>query len=447
MRRPHRRIETQLTVVGTGIAGFAAALFARARGLDVAQVGHSGALAYTTGYLDLLGVADGRKIADPWAGLDALRMTEPGHPFGRLANADIRAALDAFIGEVNAMGLGYTPAGAANLTALLPYGVTKPTLSLPETMWPGAAALAERAPALIVDFAGLQGFSAAEFAANMAAVWPGLATARLAFPGMESLQVFPEPMARALETRETRAAFVARLRPHLGAVTHVGLPAILGVHRPDTVRAALEAELGVTLFEIPTIPPGVPGIRLRELFERHLPGRGVALEPNLKAAEARLDPSGITLALHGPMEDLDIRAEAVVLATGRFLSGGLRAERSGIRETLFGLPVAQPDGREAWFRPAYFDPRGHPVNRLGLTVDDRFRPLDAAGAPVHPRLHAAGAVLAGQDWARSRSGAGLAIASAWAAVNAAGAELGSSPGDPGPTTAPGAAPAQEPGTA
>ena len=35
------------------------------RGLDVAQVGHSGALAYTTGYLDLLGVADGRKIDAP----------------------------------------------------------------------------------------------------------------------------------------------------------------------------------------------------------------------------------------------------------------------------------------------------------------------------------------------------------------------------------------------
>jgi glycerol-3-phosphate dehydrogenase subunit B len=241
---------------------------------------------------------------------------------------------------------------------------------------------------------------------------------------MEDRQVYPEPMARALETRSTRAALAEAIRPHLGTVTHVGLPAILGVHGPDAVRADLEARLGVTLFEIPTIPPGVPGIRLRELFEMHLPDRGVMLEPNLKVSEARLDRSGATLTLNGPMEDLEIRSEAVVLATGRFLSGGLASNRGGIRETLIGLPVRQPDGRAAWFRPDYLDPRGHPVNRLGVTVDDLFRPVDTEGRPVHPGLHAAGAVLADQDWVRSRSGAGLAIASAWAAVEAVAERLG-----------------------
>jgi glycerol-3-phosphate dehydrogenase subunit B len=419
MKRQHRVLDTQLAVIGTGIAGFAASIFAHARGLEVAQFGHSGALAYTTGYLDLIGVQDGHKLDDPWAGLDALRAAEPGNPLARLGNADIRAALAEFIGAVNEMGLGYTAPGAQNLTALLPYGVTKPTLSVPETMRPGLEALAAKAPALIVDFDGLQGFSAQEFAQNIAARWPGLATARLAFPGMEARQVFPEVMARALETRGTRAALADLIRPHLGGAAYVGLPAILGVHGPDAVRADMEARLGVPLFEIPTIPPGVAGIRLREMFERALPARGVALEPNLKVAEASLDASGATLHLHGPMEDLEVRAQAVVLATGRFLSGGLKADRTRLRETLFGLPIAQPDAREGWFRPDYLDARGHPVNRLGVTVDAAFRPLDASGTPVNDRLFAAGAVLAGQDWVRSRSGAGLAIATAWGAVDRA----------------------------
>jgi len=418
MKRHVRRVDTELAVIGTGIAGFAAALFARARGLEVAQFGHSGALAYTTGYLDLFGADHGRRVADPWAGIAALRASEPDNPLSRLAEDDLRAAVTGFVAEVNAMGLGYTAPGDRNLTALLPYGVTKSTLSMPETMRPGVEALAARAPALIVDFDGLQGFSAKEFVTNIAPQWPGLATLRLAFPDMEGKQVFPEVMARALETRLTREQLADLIRPHIGQATHVGLPAILGVHRPDAVRADMEDRLGVTLFEIPTIPPGVAGIRLRELFERELPARGIRLEPNLKVSHVAFGADAVTLTLAGTMEDLEVRAQSVVLATGRFLSGGLGSDRSGVFEKLIGLPLSQPETRKDWFRKAYLDPEGHALNRAGVPVDGAFRPLDAAGGPVDPRLFAAGSILASQDWVRSRSGAGLAIASAWGAVQA-----------------------------
>ncbi len=417
MKRQTRRVETQLAVIGTGIAGVAASLFAREKGLSVAQFGHSGAMAYTTGYLDLLGVMQGKVIADPWAGLEALRVSEPLNPLARIDEGDIRASLAGFVAALNEMGLGYSAPGARNVTALLPYGLAKPTLSVPETMLPGAQALATRAPALIVDFEGLQGFSAREFATNIAPLWPGLTTARLGFPGMEGQVVFPEVMARALDTKAARLALAELIRPHIGEASHVGLPAILGIHAPDQVRAELEATLGVTLFEIPTIPPGVPGIRLREAFERELPRRGVLLEPNLKVSEVAFDTAGATLRLEGAMEDLEVCADAVVLATGRFLSGGLGSDRNQIRETLLGLPVAQPEGRGGWYRPDYLDARGHPVNRLGVAVDEQFRPIDASGVPIDLRLFAAGAILAGQDWVRSRSGAGLAIATARRAVD------------------------------
>ena len=418
MKHPTRRVDTELAVIGTGIAGFAAALFARARGIEVAQFGHSGAMAYTTGYLDLYGAEDARKVTDPWAAVAALAAREPDHPLARLDAGKIRTALDTFVAELNAGRLGYTAPGNENLTALLPYGVTKQTLSVPETMRPGVTALAEKAPALIVDFDGLQGFSAKEFATNIAARWPGLATARLAFPEMEGKQVFPEVMARALETRKAREQLAALLKPLIGGATYVGLPAILGVHKPDAVRADLEDRLGVTLFEIPTIPPGVPGIRLREMFERRLPDLGVKLEPNLKVSTVSFDADGITLGLAGAMETLEVRAQSVLLATGRFLSGGLGSTRTRVFEKLLDLPLRQPVARDAWFNDAYLDPEGHALNRAGVPVDGQFRPVDAGGSPVDPRLHAAGAILADQDWVRSRSGAGLAIATAWGAVQA-----------------------------
>jgi glycerol-3-phosphate dehydrogenase subunit B len=61
---------------------------------------------------------------------------------------------------------------------------------------------------------------------------------------------------------------------------------------------------------------------------------------------------------------------------------------------------------------------GHPINRAGIQVDENFRPLNRRGKPAYPNLFAAGAILAHQDWMREKSGAGIAISSAYAAVDA-----------------------------
>ena len=111
-----------------------------------------------------------------------------------------------------------------------------------------------------------------------------------------------------------------------------------------------------------------------------------------------------------------LEAEGIILATGRFLGGGLTAGRNGIRETLFGLPVAQPPARDLWHRDRFLDHRGHPVNEAGLEIDDQFRPLGTDRSFALENLFAAGSVLAHQDWVRTKSGAGLAIATAYGAV-------------------------------
>jgi glycerol-3-phosphate dehydrogenase subunit B len=49
------------------------------------------------------------------------------------------------------------------------------------------------------------------------------------------------------------------------------------------------------------------------------------------------------------------------------------------------------------------------------------------GRPCSERLFAAGVILAHQDWIRSRSGAGIAIASAYQAVEAAARYLRGTP--------------------
>jgi glycerol-3-phosphate dehydrogenase subunit B len=416
-----RHFTTQLAVIGSGIAGFAASIFAVNRKIATAQVGNTGAVAYTTGYLDLIGKLDGTPgvVGDPWQALQRLREIEPKHPLCRVAAGDVRQAFAEFTAFLGECGLAYSTPGAGNITALTPVGTLKQTLCVPATMAPGPRALAAKAPCVIVDFRGLKGFSGAEVVANLRHRWPQLTTQRIGFPGMDRGEVYPEVMARALEVPATREKLAAALNGVAGSAGIIGLPAMLGMYRPDHVRAELERLTGREIFEIPTMPPSVPGIRLRELFQQVLPQRGVTLIPQQRVAALSFDGDGATLALSDSFGPIRIHAQAVILATGRLLSGGLEAHPAGIREHLLDLPVTQPAARADWYRERYTDPRGHPLHRAGIEVDDSFRPLTRAGRRYDERLFAAGVILAHQDWIRGRSGAGIAIATAFKAVTEA----------------------------
>lgn len=420
-----RHIAAEMAIIGTGLAGFAAAIFALDRGLSVAQIGNTGALAYTTGYFDLYGYDAERPLRDPWQAIERLAERDPNHPLGRISCRDIERAFGRFVAALGEFGITYTAPGAENLMALLPAGLTKPTLSVPKTMIAGIDALAAKTPTLIVDFHGLAGFSAREFVANLSPRWPTLSVARIGFPEMESgAELFAEVMARALEVPAHRRDLAERIRPLLGTAECVGLPAILGVNAPDRVHAEMEDLIGVPLFEIPTMPPAVPGVRLRELFELALPARGVHLAAQRKVERMAIRGNGVELQFRDNFGPVAIHTQTALLTTGRFLSGGLAADRQGIHEPLFDLFVRQPGDRDGWYREDYFDRRGHAINRAGVVVDGKSRPIAATGVALSNRLFAAGAVLSDQDWIRERSGAGLAVATAWQAVEAAAEVIG-----------------------
>ncbi len=126
--------------------------------------------------------------------------------------------------------------------------------------------------------------------------------------------------------------------------------------------------------------------------------------------------AGARLFFKDPFGDVEIESQATILATGRFLSGGLTAGQQSIRESLLNIPVSQPKDRDSWYSQKYFAPEGHGINRAGVEVDDNFRPLDADGRPLSKSLFAAGTIMANQDWVRQRCGAAISISTAYQAV-------------------------------
>ena len=425
-----REFHTDLAVIGSGLAGMAASAFALNRSIATAQAGNTGALAYTTGYLDLLGDtgpgSTNLLLSDPWAGLGELQTIQPGHPLARIPQADIRAAFAEFTSFISDCGISYGAPGDANLMALTPAGPTQTTLCAPATMQPGIDALAARSQCLIIDFQGLRGFSGRQVVANLKDRWTEIRTERIIFPDIGTGEIYPEVMARALEVPATRRKLAEAIGRIKGDAEVIGLPAILGMHSPDLVMADLSVLLGCPVFEIPTMPPSVPGIRLREMFEQEFPKRGLTLVPQQKVKRLNLAQDVVTLILSDNFGTIEIHARAVILATGRFLSGGLEARHETLAEPLLDLPVTQPASRDEWYQTSYMTPDGHAIHRCGIEVDDQFRPLGRDGRVVDPRLFAAGVILAHQDWIRGRCGAGVAIATAYKAIEGVERLLGSS---------------------
>ena len=91
--------KTDLCIIGAGLAGLAATLFAANRDLTCVEVGQTGEINFASGFLDLLGVhpvVEQHPWTDPWAGIETLVRDIPQHPYARLPIADILPFSDFF---------------------------------------------------------------------------------------------------------------------------------------------------------------------------------------------------------------------------------------------------------------------------------------------------------------------------------------------------------------
>lgn len=415
-------VKCDMAVIGRGMAGMASALFAVNRGLSIVQVGFTGGLIFASGLLDLMGIHpihEKRSWDDPWAGIDALVRDIPNHPYARLKKEEIRTALEEILSFLQEAGLPYCKDRELNSEMITPLGTVKQTYCVPKSMWNGVRALKEKCPCLIVDFRGLNDFNARQIVATLKDRWPDLRPARISFPGTDQVKELytGEILAQSLELSNNREKLVKELQPHLKDAQAVGMPAVLGMNRTQDIVADLEKQLGVQVFEIPTLPGSVPGLRLNDTFTRQLAVKGVHQFLQNRVLEVSQESGeDFMLRIGSNTKEYTIRTKGIILASGRYWGRGLYADREQIRETIFDLPVHQPKSRKEWHQTDFLDVRGHPANSAGIEIDDAFRPLNKSDRPAFHSLFAAGSILAHQDWMRMKCGSGLAIATAYGAV-------------------------------
>ncbi|WDP85552.1 MAG: FAD-binding protein [Desulfobacter sp.] len=256
-------------------------------------------------------------------------------------------------------------------------------------------------------------------AETLKAVSPWIGSATLGFPGREDQgDLMCERLAWDLETPKILSRFIDELFVHVSGFDAVGLPPVFGLYRFEQLRKTLEKALGKPVFEIPGLAPSLPGMRIKEGFASRIQDHGVQRFSG-RVNRVTMDSLGrFCFKVTQGMDSWQIRANTLVLATGRFLGQGLGVNQEGrIKEPLFDLPVTQTDQRSQWLNPDFFNGQGHPVNRAGIETDEFFRPLDGKGKVFHPGLYTVGTIIAYQDWKREKSGSGISISMAYKAVS------------------------------
>ncbi len=183
--------------------------------------------------------------------------------------------------------------------------------------------------------------------------------------------------------------------------------------QPETRQRLAEA-LGATIFEIPTLPPSVPGLRLYHALRRAIVDQGgrFTLGPRvtgLQTNDGRV--TGVLAETAANGRPRLIPADAVILATGGLFGGGLDSDYQGrVWETVANLPVANVPPLGEWFTKPLLSSQPQPIHAAGLLTDADLRPLDANGHAIAPNLYAAGRLLAGYSPVVEGSTEGVDIA-------------------------------------
>ncbi|MBN2556936.1 MAG: anaerobic glycerol-3-phosphate dehydrogenase subunit B [Anaerolineales bacterium] len=406
---------TQIRVVGAGLSGLMAAILAAERGAEVTLLARGrGSLELSHGCIDIWRAGD---LAAQIESLDS------DHPYRLMGEGAVAGGLHAFMRLMQSESLSYL--GDYHQAMLLPtaLGVPRPTNFAPRSQMAGD--MEEEEPLTLGRIEGFRDFFPEMAADNLRKA--GVAVSGivdLPLPGLPERDYYASDLGRSLDLEEDGGGLLQIWAHRLerAGVRRLALPAVLGMRHAEEVHRRFEAFLGMPVFEIPTLPPSLPGLRLERALWRAADAVGVHIVegPTVCGLPDEIETRGRVSALTARTAGAEriYPADFVFLGTGGILNGGIRALQDGaLTEAVLDLPIHADPGRMHWTTAQLMDVQ--PFELAGVRVDSTLRPLGREGEVLYENVHIMGGLLYGSDRIMEGSRQGIDLGSAYHAVEVA----------------------------
>ena len=307
---------------------------------------------------------------------------------------------------------------------------------VPSTMYEGAIVPGEKERVLVVGIKGNVAFNAQAAAMSYQQYQKKLGgkadyfSTEIQIKGWgDRRKISDGELADYLDTKEGKEELVSLIQTfcmnNRYSFDKILFPPVLGYLTYNELLAELKEACGCKVAEVAALGNSVVGYRFTRAVYRGLEKKGAKLlrgasAKKLEAAENGVKVEcviGLTDQYHPGKKEM-FEAPAVVLATGGFVGGGIKARHTDVwielLEQHLGKVTTDQLDRDA------VHSAGQDFMRMGVQVNTDMSVVDTK---YNGRVFACGDVLAGHNFASERSGAGIAAASAYLAGKNAAAKI------------------------
>ncbi len=403
-------------IIGGGLSGLACGISLAKRGKRVTIVASGqSTMLFNGGSMEMLGYIDGKAVEKP---LEAIASLPENHPYRKIGADRIASLAERVKLLFTDSGIDMTGSANANHWRITPMGIAKPAwLTLSDHMRIDDL---NQLPAKRLALMCIRGY----FDQPNAMLAQGLKNLGFEVDMIEfttdditALRRSPSEMratslAKHLVSNNALQRVANEFNKLAGDADMVLMPSVFGQNDSSDFQL-LQSRVNKPLRLVTTLPPSVAGMRMMTQLRHYFKMLGGTYLMGDSAVSGTFDGDRLTSITTAKLADMPLKADHFVLATGSFISRGLRADFERVYEPVLGVDVDADADPEKWTRFGVLEPQAY--FGYGVATDNQLRCLKQ-GKPIQ-NLRAIGSVLSGHDAVKMGDGTGVSLLTAIAAAD------------------------------
>ena len=418
-----------VAIIGGGLAGLTCGIALQQRGKRCVIINNGqAAIDFASGSLDLLSrMPDGSAVENINENLTALRTALPAHPYSLLGAEKVIAKAQDFERLANALNLDLIGSSEKNHWRVTGRGSLRGAWLSPNSV--PTVQGNETFPHKRIAVLGIEGYHdfqpqllAANLVLNPQFVHCEVTSGFLNIPQLDELRQNAREfrsvnIAQLLEHKLAFNDLVSEIIESAQGANAVLLPACFGLENQEFMNALRDATK-LALFELPTLPPSLLGMRQRIQLRRKFESLGGLMINGDSALNAHFEGDRVHCIKTRLLEDEEIIADNFVLAAGSFFSKGLVSEFDKIYEPVFESDIIGVEGfndkdRFSWTNHRFANPQ--PYQSAGVAINEHCQ-VQKCGQFL-ANLYATGNVIGGFNALELGCGSGVAVVTALAVAD------------------------------